>query len=90
MYLIINCFFVHVTFLLSVFDIYFKSPIVHDIQPQYSPLEGPARRLVLMVADGLRADSFYEADDSLKGKASHLRYTAKQLCCYSVNVKDIT
>jgi phosphatidylinositol glycan class N len=74
---------------MSVFDIYFKSPIVHDIKPQSSPLEAPARRLVLMVADGLRADSFYEADDLFKGNASHLRYTASQhLGCYCGKVNE--
>ncbi|XP_021913441.1 GPI ethanolamine phosphate transferase 1-like isoform X2 [Zootermopsis nevadensis] len=74
MFLIFSVFVVHVVFLVSVFDIYFKSPIVHGMTPQSSPLEPPARRLVLMVADGLRADFFFEADD-LKNKrnAPHLR-----------------
>lgn len=78
MFLIFSVFVVHVVFLVSVFDIYFKSPIVHGMTPQSSPLEPPARRLVLMVADGLRADFFFEADD-LKNKrnAPHLRYRMK-------------
>jgi phosphatidylinositol glycan class N len=83
MFLIISSFFVHFAFLVSVFDIYFKSPVIHGIEPQSSPLEAPGRRLVLIVADGLRADSFFEADDLFKGNASHLRYTAaEQLGCY--------
>jgi phosphatidylinositol glycan class N len=89
MFLIISSFFVHIAFLVSVFDIYFKSPIVHGIKPQSSPLEAPARRVVFMVADGLRADSFFEADDLFKGNASHLRYTsAEQIRC-SVNCVKI-
>lgn len=63
----------HIIFLVSVFDIYFKSPIVHGITPQSSPLEAPARRLVLIVADGLRADSFFQKDDLYGRNAPHLR-----------------
>jgi len=50
----------HLLFLASVFDIYFKSPIVSVPEPKPPDFEAPARRLVLFVADGLRAHSFYE------------------------------
>lgn len=49
---------IHVMFLFSIFDIYFKSPVVNDVvlyQPQH---EAVADRLVLFVVDGLRAESF--------------------------------
>lgn len=59
MNVIVCGFVVHLIFLFSIFDIYFKSPIVHDIESHSSPLQPPARRLVLFVADGLRADKFY-------------------------------
>lgn len=74
MFLIISGFFVHIVFLVSVFDIYFKSPVVHGITPQSGPLEAPARRLVLIVADGLRADSFFKENDLNERSAPHLRY----------------
>jgi phosphatidylinositol glycan class N len=74
---------VHIAFLISVFDIYFKSPIVHGITPHSSPLEAPARRLVLVVADGLRADSFFHTDDLYGSNAPHLRYTAECRRCTS-------
>lgn len=45
--------------LLSIFDIYFKSPINSGIPDQQIDYEPPADRLVLFVADGLRADTFY-------------------------------
>jgi len=79
MFLIIITFFVHVAFLVSVFDIYFKSPIVNGITPQSSPLEAPARRLVLIVADGLRADSFFQTNDLYGRNAPHLRYTVQSI-----------
>jgi len=79
MFLIISTFFVHIAFLVSVFDIYFKSPVVNGITPQSSPLEAPARRLVLMVADGLRADSFFQTDDLSGRNAPYLRYTAQSV-----------
>ena len=68
----------HLLFLGSVFDIYFRSPVVTSRSrhsPEYvSP--APAKRLVLFVADGLRADSLYsqgmEATPFLKKVASQL------------------
>ena len=50
----------HLVFLLSVFDIHFKSPIVSVPDPSPPKFPAPAKRLVLFVADGLRAQSFYE------------------------------
>ncbi|XP_064292970.1 GPI ethanolamine phosphate transferase 1-like isoform X2 [Plodia interpunctella] len=49
---------IHLVFLFSIFDIYFKSPIVKHVTP-YKPLHNAvADRLVLFVVDGLRAESF--------------------------------
>ncbi|SPO21036.1 related to MCD4 - sporulation protein [Ustilago trichophora] len=61
----------HVIYIGSIFDIYFTSPVVHP-QPRFSVqgtlptesnsahLEAPAKRLVLIVGDGLRADTLYK------------------------------
>lgn len=64
----------HLVFTASIFDIYFTSPVVHpdrrySIRDTYSPeTEGspaqpPADRLVLIVGDGLRADTLFKQHD---------------------------
>ena len=53
----------HLLCLASVFDIHFKSPLVDSPLPPLSHQQKtppPADRLVLFVADGLRAESFYQ------------------------------
>ncbi|XP_059143432.1 GPI ethanolamine phosphate transferase 1-like [Physella acuta] len=61
---------VHVIFFYSIFDIYFTSPLVHGMTPISSAKPGPAKRLVLFVTDGLRADKFFEPDE---GRAPFMR-----------------
>lgn len=41
--------------------------------PYQSTLKAPAKRLILFVADGLRADKFYELDERGKTRAPYLR-----------------
>ncbi|EDV36335.1 uncharacterized protein Dana_GF12912 [Drosophila ananassae] len=57
---------VHVLLLGSIFVIYFRSPVITDLKPQKEllsyGLEAPANRLVLIVTDGFRADSFFESN----------------------------
>lgn len=52
----------HSIFLASIFKIYFQSPIISGLQPQPDLDDPPAERLVLFVADGLRAESFFRDD----------------------------
>ncbi|WFD05251.1 CCR4-NOT core subunit cdc39 [Malassezia vespertilionis] len=61
----------HIIFTCSIFDIHFRSPVVHpvprfqvfDTVPGAASLEAeaPARRAVVLVADGLRADTLFKA-----------------------------
>lgn len=64
---------VHVVFFLSIFDIYFTSPLVHGMTPLATLLAPPASRLVLMVADGLRADSLFTLLPNGQSRAPYLR-----------------
>lgn len=56
---IIFGFLVHLLLILLVFDVYFASPIDQGMQIKKSTLKPPAKRLVLFVADGLRAEAVF-------------------------------
>ena len=45
----------------------------------------PAKRLVLFVADGLRADKFFELDESGRSRAPYLRFVLKLLTRLSLD-----
>lgn len=63
----------HAIYMLSIFDIYFKTPIVHGMDPVPQRFPAPAKRLVLLVADGLRADKFFEPESDGRFRAPFLR-----------------
>lgn len=65
---------IHSVFLYSVFDVYFKSPIIHGMTPYSTPLPAPAKRVVLIVADGLRADKFFEVNEAGESNSPYLRF----------------
>ncbi|XP_050271351.1 uncharacterized protein LOC126714970 [Quercus robur] len=67
----------HAIYMLSIFDIYFKTPIVHGMDPVTPRFNAPAKRLVLLVADGLRADKFFEPDSEGNYRAPFLRSIIK-------------
>ena len=61
-YFIASSVAVHLVLFISIFDIYFTSPIVHGVKSLNidNSVERVARRLVLFVADGLRAETFFD------------------------------
>uniref|UniRef100_A0A667YEP8 GPI ethanolamine phosphate transferase 1 n=1 Tax=Myripristis murdjan TaxID=586833 RepID=A0A667YEP8_9TELE len=76
---------VHVVFFISIFDIYFTSPLVHGMTPQMVPLPPPASRLVLVVADGLRADSLYTLNPNGSSRAPYLRSVMEERGTWGVS-----
>ncbi|XP_064409431.1 GPI ethanolamine phosphate transferase 1 isoform X2 [Latimeria chalumnae] len=76
---------VHFVFFASIFDIYFTSPLVHGMTPQRTLLPPPAKRLVLLVADGLRADVFYELDEHRATRAPYLRHVIENKGIWGVS-----
>ncbi|XP_021352719.1 GPI ethanolamine phosphate transferase 1-like [Mizuhopecten yessoensis] len=83
--LILTGLFVHIVFFYSIFDIYFTSPLVHGMTPVVSNESPPAKRLVLFVADGLRADKFFEIDGDGKSRAPYLRTVIEETGAWGVS-----
>ncbi|KAL3624208.1 hypothetical protein CASFOL_033024 [Castilleja foliolosa] len=84
-WLVILGILLHAVYMLSIFDIYFKSPIVHGMEPVKPRFSAPAKRLVLLVADGLRADKFFEPDSDGNFRAPFLRSVIKELGRWGVS-----
>ncbi|KFM71110.1 GPI ethanolamine phosphate transferase 1, partial [Stegodyphus mimosarum] len=76
---------IHTIFLYSVFDVYFKSPIIHGMTPYSTPLPAPAKRLVLIVADGLRADKLFEVNAQGETNAPYLRDLAMNVGAWGIS-----
>ncbi|KAK2859356.1 hypothetical protein Q5P01_003976 [Channa striata] len=76
---------VHVVFFISIFDIYFTSPLVHGMTPQVISLAPPASRLVLVVADGLRADSLFTPLPNGSSRAPYLRSVIEERGTWGVS-----
>ena len=53
--------------------------------PYKSSLDPPAKRLVLFIADGLRADKFFELDGSGKTRVPYLRNIIENEGCWGVS-----
>ena len=78
---LIGAFVLHFLFLASVFDIYFRSPIIPSSRHHAPDYTAPAKRLVLFVADGLRAESIYGHPE----RAPYLRKVAHSLGSWGIS-----
>lgn len=63
----------HIVLLFAVFEIYFSTPLVGGMNSHRSPLPAPAKRLVFIIADGLRADKVLELQSDGSTPAPYLR-----------------
>ena len=50
----------HLIYLYSIFDIYFKSPIIHGMPNYKIKQNGISKRIIFIVSDGLRSDKLFE------------------------------
>ncbi|CAE6348447.1 unnamed protein product [Rhizoctonia solani] len=87
----------HVVYIYSVFDCYFTSPVVHGMQqhriswPRNAPKKAPAKRVVLIVGDGLRADLLFNVNpfpnipDSPPSVAPFLRSVASERGAFGIS-----
>lgn len=71
-YLLLGLVF-HCIYILSIFDIYFKSPLVTGLPPVKPTRPAPAKRLVMFIGDGLRADKAFENDEKGQARMPFLR-----------------
>lgn len=69
---------VHLLLVMAVFDVYFASPIDKGMKPIRSTLNPPSKRVVLFVADGLRAESIF-GDATKQGRTPFLTHVANQI-----------
>ena len=60
--LILISLIIHILFLAVSFDIHFTSPVVQNVSSHSWKKTGEAKRLVLIIADGLRFDTFWKAN----------------------------
>lgn len=63
----------HIVWFFAVFEIYFTTPLVGGLPSFKSPLPARAKRLVFIIADGLRADKMLELLPDGSTPAPYLR-----------------
>lgn len=70
----------HFLFIFTIFDIYFRTPLSQGMQRIPPPLPPKAKRVIIVLADGLRADKAFNP-----GVTPHLRFAAGMRGAYGVS-----
>jgi len=70
---VLYAFVIHLIFVYSTFDVHFQSPLVQGVERSPTVIEAPAKRLVVFVADGARADAAFR-----RGSARHVQERAER------------
>ena len=70
---VLYAFVIHLIFVYSTFDVHFQSPLVQGVERSRTVIEAPAKRLVIFVADGARADAAFR-----RGSARHVQERAER------------
>ena len=71
---------VHLVFVYATFDVYFQSPLVSGVERASTTIRAPAKRLVVIVADGARADAAFTRDST-----PHIQKIARELGRWGVS-----
>lgn len=76
----------HLVAVMSIFDIYFKSPLSQGQQPTNVLPNAPAKRLFFIIGDGLRADKCFAVDGpDQTPRARFLHSMASTKGCFGVS-----
>ena len=70
----------HALLIYAMFDVHFLTPLVHGMEPTTADFAAPASRLVVIVADGLRADRLFELEDAPGDDPDARAFPARRFC----------
>ncbi|KAL3279530.1 hypothetical protein HHI36_017039 [Cryptolaemus montrouzieri] len=66
---------IHILLLLAAFDIYFNSSLENGMTPVKSTDDPPSKRVILIVADGLRAQAIFDENEKITPFLTSIRKT---------------
>jgi hypothetical protein len=79
----------HAIYMLSIFDIYFKSPIVHGVDPVPPRFSAPAKRLVLLVGMCAPLSKYPHSHSRTPTVWCYVYFTFRMISCCKIFIIDI-